>query len=64
MNLDQMAYRCPAASGIEPVHLEGIADLLWQGKEAVLPLFCRKRKPGEGVLWKITPECEKEPGLL
>ena len=23
MNLDQMAYRCPAASVVEPVHLEG-----------------------------------------
>ena len=23
MNLDQMAYRCPAASVVEPVYLEG-----------------------------------------
>ena len=41
MNLDQMAYRCPAASVVEPVHLPE------EGSRV------------EGVLWKITPECEK-----
>ena len=51
MNLDQMAYRCPAASVVEPVHLEGYRlTFLWQGgREAVLPLFCRKREAG----WKV-----------
>ena len=46
MNLDQMAYRCPAASVVEKVKLEGYRLTFWGSRV-------------EGVLWKITPECEK-----
>ena len=47
MNLDQMAYRCPAASVVEPVQLEGYRlTFAAEGKEAVLPPFCRKREAG------------------
>ena len=47
MNLDQMAYRCPAAFVVENVKLDGYRLT-----------FCGRGK-GRGVLWKITPECEK-----
>ena len=44
MNLDQMAYRCPAASVVEKVKLEGYRlTFCGRGKEAELPPFCRKR---------------------
>lgn len=43
MNLDQMAYRCPATSVVENVRLDGYRlTFCGRGKEAVLPLFCRK----------------------
>ena len=66
MNLDQMAYRCPAASVVEPVHLEGYRlTFLWQGEGKRCCHYSAGRGSRvEGVLWKITPECEKEPGLL
>ena len=61
MNLDQMAYRCPEASVVENVRLDGYRlTFCGRGKEAVLPLFCRKRAARwKGCFWKITPECEK-----
>jgi hypothetical protein len=47
MNLDQMAYRCPAAFVVENVKLDGYR-LTFCGREAVLLPFCQKREAG----WK------------
>ena len=61
MNLDQMAYRCPAASVVEPVHLEGYRlTFCGRGKgSGVATILPEEGSRVEGVLWKITPECEK-----
>ena len=61
MNLDQMAYRCPAASVVEPVYLEGYRlTFCGRGKgSGVATILPEEGSRVEGVLWKITPECEK-----
>lgn len=61
MNLDQMAYRCPAASVVEPVHLEGYRlTFCGRGKgSGVATILPEEGSRVEGVLWKITSECEK-----
>ena len=61
MNLDQMAYRCPAASVVENVRLEGYRlTFCGRGKgSGVATILPEEGSQVEGVLWKITPECEK-----
>lgn len=61
MNLDQMAYRCPAASVVEKVKLEGYRlTFCGRGKgSGVATILPEEGSQVEGVLWKITPECEK-----
>ena len=61
MNLDQMEYRCPAASVVEPVHLEGYRlTFCGRGKgSGVATILPEEGSRVEGVLWKITSECEK-----
>ena len=61
MNLDQMAYRCPAASVVEKVKLEGYRlTFCGRGKGCgVATILPEEGSQVEGVLWKITPECEK-----
>lgn len=61
MNLNQMAYRCPAASVVEPVYLEGYR-LAFCGRgrgSGVATILTEEGSRVEGVLWKITQECEK-----
>lgn len=65
MNLDQMAYRCPAASVVEKVKLEGYRlTFCGRGKDAVLPLFCRKRAAGWKGCFGRSHRSVKKPGLL
>jgi len=61
MNLDQMAYRCPAASVVENVRLDGYRlTFCGRGKgSGVATILPEEGSQVEGVLWKITPECEK-----
>lgn len=61
MNLEQMAFRCPAAAVVENVRLEGYR-LAFCGRPAgggVATILPEEGSHVEGVMWKITPECEK-----
>ena len=61
INLDQMAHRCPAAEVVGPVVLEN-CRLLFRGNyrgNGVATIAPRKGSKVHGLLWKITPECEK-----
>lgn len=61
INLDQMAHRCPAAEVVGPVVLENYR-LLFRGNyrgNGVATIVPRKGSKVHGLLWKITPECEK-----
>lgn len=57
INLGQMEYRCPDASVVGPVVLEGWELLFRRGGFATI-MPC---EGGEvhGLLWNITPECEQ-----
>ena len=61
MNLDQMEYRCPAARVVETVRLED-HRLAFCGRpegNGVATIFPEEGSQVEGVLWEITPGCEK-----
>lgn len=61
INLDQMAYRCPAAEVVGPVVLENY-QLLFRGNykgNGVATIKPHKGRKVHGLLWKITPDCEK-----
>lgn len=61
INLDQMAHRCPAAEVVGPVVLENYR-LLFRGNyrgNGVATIVPRKGSKVHGLLWKITPVCEK-----
>ena len=61
INLDQMAYRCPAAQVVGPVVLDGY-KLLFRGNSrgnGVATIAPHKGRKVYGLLWKITPECEQ-----
>ncbi len=61
INLDQMAYRCPAAEVVGPVVLENYR-LLFRGNyrgSGVATIAPRKGGKVHGLLWKITPACER-----
>mgnify|MGYP000582819855 CR=1 FL=1 len=66
MNLDQMAYRCPAAFVVENVKLDGYRlTFCGRGKgSGVATILPEEGSRVEGVLWKLTPECEKKTGLF
>ena len=65
INLDQMAYRCPAAQAVGPVVLEGY-ELLFRGNASGNGVATIKPKEGQqvhGLLWRITPGCERSLDL-
>ena len=61
MNLNQMAFRCPDAEVVESVRLEGyrLAFRTNGGGNGVATILPEEGSRVEGVLWKITSECEK-----
>lgn len=61
MNLDQMEYRCPDAEVVGNVQLEGYR-LAFCGRTSgrgVATILPEKGSHVDGVLWRITPACEK-----
>lgn len=61
INLRQMAVRCPDAQVVEPAVLENY-ELLFRGNERAFSVATIRPKEGcqvHGLLWKITPECER-----
>ncbi len=61
INLNQMARRCPAAEAVGPVILED-CKLLFRGNSrgsGVATIKPHKGRKVYGLLWKLTPECEK-----
>mgnify|MGYP000058074016 FL=1 len=61
INLRQMAVRCPDAQVVEPAVLENY-ELLFRGNERAFGVATIRPKEGcqvHGLLWKITPECER-----
>ena len=60
MNLDQMAYRCPAAEAVCTAKLEGY-ELFFAGRPGNGVASIRPKQGGVvvGVLWKLTEACEK-----
>lgn len=61
MNLEQMAYRCPSAEVVENVHVEGYR-LAFCGRPSgngVATILPEEGSHVDGVLWKITKECEQ-----
>ena len=61
INLSQMSYRCPAAEVVGPVVLED-HQLLFRGNyrgNGVATIAPCEGQNVQGLLWRITPECEK-----
>lgn len=61
INLHQMAVRCPDAKVVEPAVLENY-ELLFRGNNRAFGVATIRPKEGcqvHGLLWKITPECER-----
>ena len=61
INLEQMAQRCPDAEVVGPVVLEDY-ELLFRGNRAGCGVATIEPLPGSqvhGLLWKLTPECER-----
>ena len=61
INLDQMAHRCPDALPVGPVMLENY-ELLFRGSSENGGVATIRPKQGSyvyGLLWKLTPPCEK-----
>lgn len=61
INLDQMARRCPAAQAITPVTLNGY-QLVFRGRmgnNGVATIVPNLTKQVKGLLWEITPACER-----
>ena len=61
INLDQMAHRCPNAQVVGPVVLENYKLLFRSNTRnaGVATIKPHKGRKVHGLLWKITPECEK-----
>ena len=57
INLTQMEYRCPDATPLMPVMLQGY-ELTFRGG-GVATVIPNKDAVVPGLLWSITPECEK-----
>lgn len=61
MNIGQMAFRCPAAEVVENVRVEGYR-LAFCGRPSgngVATILPQEGSHVDGVLWKITKECER-----
>ena len=61
MNIGQMAFRCPAAVVVENVRVEGYR-LAFCGRPSgngVATILPEEGSHVDGVLWKITKECER-----
>ena len=61
INLDQMAHRCPDATPVGPVMLENY-KLLFRGMTnhgGVATIHPKHGSYVYGLMWKLTPECEK-----
>jgi gamma-glutamylcyclotransferase (GGCT)/AIG2-like uncharacterized protein YtfP len=61
INLKQMQYRCPNAIVVGPVVLEGY-ELLFRGNsrnDGVATIRPKEGSQVHGLLWSITPECER-----
>lgn len=61
MNLDQMAYRCPDAEAVGRCVLKDYR-LAFRGNRTgwgVASILPEPGKEVQGLLWKITPKCEK-----
>lgn len=61
INLDQMAHRCPAAQTVGPVVLPDY-KLLFRSNirgNGVATIKPHKGRKVYGLLWNITPECER-----
>lgn len=60
MNREQMEYRCPEATIIRVVRLEGyelaFAGMAGNGVATIRP---KEGSYVDGVLWRLTPECER-----
>ena len=61
INLDQMERRCPNAQVVGPVVLENYKLLFRSNTRnaGVATIRPNKGRKVHGLLWKITPECEK-----
>lgn len=61
MSLGQMDYRCPAASVVENVRVDNyrLTFCSMNPGNGVATILPEEGSYVEGVLWKITPECEK-----
>ena len=61
INLNQMEYRCPNAQVVGPVVLENYKLLFRSNTRnaGVATIKPHKGRKVYGLLWKITPECEK-----
>lgn len=61
INLDQMAHRCPNAQMVGPVVLEDYKLLFRSNsnRNGVATIRPHKGRKVHGLLWKITPECER-----
>lgn len=57
INLTQMEYRCPDATPLMPVMLHGY-ELTFRGG-GVATVIPKKDAVVPGLLWSITPKCEK-----
>ena len=57
INLEQMEYRCPDASVVGPVTLENYELLFRRGGFATIAP--KEGATVQGLLWSITPECER-----
>ncbi len=61
MNIEQMAFRCPAAEVVENVCVDGYR-LAFCGRPSgngVATILPEEGNHVDGVLWKITKECER-----
>ena len=60
MNLGQMEYRCPAAVPVGAVRLDGYRlAFRGSGLSAVATILPEVDSHVDGVLWRITTDCEK-----
>lgn len=57
INLDQMAFRCPAAKPLMPVVLHGY-ELTFRGG-GVATVIPKENSTVLGLMWKLSPECEQ-----
>lgn len=57
INLNQMAFRCPAATPVCPVTLDDY-ELTFRGG-GVATIIPAEGKQVPGLLWELTPECER-----